>query len=245
MGSNNCPLGTYSNAGKCQYFPVICPANYQWNSNRCVALGAAANCLSQQIFNGTACVDVSCSSGKVWSSTWNQCVCNSSSFWNGFSCVSCPEGQVFSGGSCACPDGFFMVESACYGLKEMYCFYVTNSQWNGTSCLCNPGFTSVGTSCVCYGLVVDNFCNICYNIQYSLYKDGYCVCQTGYYMLQGQCKPFPSNNSNTNAPCQPGTVASNSICIPCSDGCLSCVSQTVCLQCRPEFSYNWVTFSCI
>jgi cysteine-rich repeat protein len=32
--------------------------------------------------------------------------------------------------------------------------------------------------------------------------------------------------------------------VPCSDGCLSCSSQSACLQCRPEFTYNWAALRC-
>ena len=241
--ANNCPTGTYYKDGQCQYFPVICLPNYAWNGTGCLAVGLAASCLNLQVFNGTACVDVNCSQGRVWSATWNQCVCNASSFWNGLSCLDCPSGQIYVSGACACPDGYFMIQSTCYSLKEMYCSYVSNSQWNGTNCVCNPGFTVVGTTCVCYGLLVGSVCNICYNIPNSVAKNGVCVCQVGYYMYQGQCKAYSSNNTATG--CQPGAILANGTCVPCSDGCLSCISQSVCVQCRPEYTYSWATYSCL
>jgi hypothetical protein len=121
----------------------------------------------------------------------------------------------------------------------------------------------VGVNCICYGLVVNGTCNQCYSMAHSQWVNGQCACVSGYYLLLGQCQPYsasaatnitntsaitPSNSTGTTTKiisCQPGTILSKTICIPCSNGCLSCVSQTICTQCSPQFNYNWASYSCL
>jgi hypothetical protein len=145
----SCAQGTYLSGGQCVFFPQLCLPNYSWNGTGCLAVGKAASCSSQQIFNGTACLSVNCSEGRTWSSLYKQCVCNDSSFWNGLGCVGCPSGQIFSGGSCTCPPGYFLVSGLCYSLQQVYCSFVNAASWNSTHCQCVSGFTAVGVSCIC------------------------------------------------------------------------------------------------
>ena len=112
----SCPVGTYLSGGKCLHFPQLCLPNYSWNGTQCLIVGSI-KCLDHQLFNGSVCINVTCSSGRVWSSQLNQCICNISSFWNGVSCISCPAGQVFEEGSCTCPTGYFLVDNLCYSLQ--------------------------------------------------------------------------------------------------------------------------------
>lgn len=96
----------------------------------------------------------------------------------------------------------------------------------------------MGLNCVCNGLVVGNFCDICYNLPHTTWLNGSCHCNDGYYLSAGICLPY-SSNSNTNLICQPGNIYDpiKKLCKLCSNGCLSCLLTGECQQCRPEYNF--------
>ena len=229
-----CQEGTYLSGHKCLPFPLLCLPYYTWNGSHCLPVGSASACPATQLYNGSACLTVTCTSGRVWSSLYSQCICNATSFWNGLGCISCPVGQIYTKGGCNCPVGYFLVDNACFSLQEVYCSYMGYASWNGSHCVCNPGFTAVGTSCLCEGgLITNSQCDPCYKIPHSVLSATtlQCQCLPNFYLSFGQCKPYP--NTPLNTACPPGTLNHSNVCVPCSSGCLSCTSQTVCIQCRP------------
>lgn len=221
--------------GQCTSFPQLCLSNYVWNGSNCLLVGIVSSCTAMQYYNGSACVDASCSNGKVWNISLVQCICPFGTYWNGNTCISCPTGQIYTSNGCSCLTGYFLVDGTCYSLQQIYCQLVPNSQWDGVSCVCNPGFQAIGINCVCNGLIVGSTCNPCFNLPNSQYLNGSCQCLQGFYMLQGQCQIIPNPTNKPLVSCNPGTLpdAAYKLCLPCSDGCLSCITQTVCIQCRP------------
>lgn len=104
----------------------------------------------------------------------------------------------------------------------------------------------MGLNCVCSGLVVGSGCDACYDRPYSQWTRGSCECIQGYFRSEGVCKPLPPPSNAGKIKCNPGTVAepNRGVCLPCPDGCLSCLNSRLCLQCRPEYNYDWSVNLC-
>ena len=107
--TTNCPQGTYLSNNICIPFSQQCLPFYTWNGSSCLLVGISATCGINQYYNGSACINSTCSGGKIWNTTLVQCVCPLNSYWNGASCTSCPLGQTNAGAGCNCQTGYFLV----------------------------------------------------------------------------------------------------------------------------------------
>ena len=176
-----------------------------------------------------------------------KCMCSEGQIWNGQTCNSCPGGKIYMNGKCCCPIGQYWQNNGCTTPGGDQCGTIPNSNWDGTNCVCKPGFEVVGYQCVCNGLDLGDQCDRCYNKPHSFYYNGICKCKTGYYEFNGQCVIVPPNpNPNPPADCNPCTFfePQEKRCVPCADGCLSCETTYECLTCREGFSYNFATKLC-
>ena len=149
QSAGTCPNGTYLNGSSCIPISQLCPTGLVWQNGQCVPTGNT--CPSGTYNNRGTCTPFQpCTSGRIWNSTVSQCVCPSSSFWNGNICVQCLNGQVYEVNSgCNCPQGTFLKDNACVPIPVNQCASVPNSIWNGKSCVCNPGYSVIGMQCVC------------------------------------------------------------------------------------------------
>lgn len=186
----------------------------------------------------------------IWNSTLVQCVCSSNSFWNGNTCIFCTGGMIYNPNGCQCPTGLFYNTTTftCVQSGQIFCQTVSYASWNGTNCVCYPGYTASNNQCICNGLPMSNWCNLCYQKPNSVYSNGICMCISTYYEVNGSCVNIPTVNTTitTTSLCNVGTYWDSQVkqCLTCSDGCLSCVDCYDCLQCELHFTYNSQTSLC-
>jgi hypothetical protein len=226
MASGACPEGTYSNGGECLSLWQLCPAGLVWKNGQCML--QSGGCPSGSYFNGESCIPFQpCTKGRVWNSTVSQCVCPQGTYWNGDMCLQCHSGQSYQINSgCFCPTGTFLSNSSCSAVRVDQCASIGNSIWNGKACVCNSGYTSIGLDCVCQGLAVSpSFCDRCYSKPNSTWIDGICRCNNGLVDISGKCLQPPPPPSSSPI-CNVATYfdAQQKQCLPCSSGCLSCIS---------------------
>ena len=154
---------------------------------------------------------------------------------------------------CECPMGYFWNGNRCVIIGNNQCANIPNSRWNGNQCVCKanfePEYTSQNTfTCVCKGLEIQGFCDLCYWRPFSQYKNGLCQCVDGYYPnAQGYCeKGTPNPNPPTTTNCSVANYFNHQLgkCIRCSPGCLSCTTSYECVQCSPDFNYNPLSELC-
>ena len=157
-----------------------CLPSMHWTNNQCIPIGN--QCPTGTYFNGQTCMPTSaCGNGQIWDQTLSQCICSSSSFWNGQYCVTCDGGQIYEGSGCFCPRGLFWDGLKCSPINVHYCSSIGNSQWINGKCLCKTGFTAEGKTCMCKGLVSNGICDQCYMKPNSEWKYGLCQCISGHY----------------------------------------------------------------
>lgn len=152
-----------------------------------------------------------------------QCVCASRFYQfinsdNSISCVQCgPECQECSG------------PNTCLNCNPSDNRIFGYDSAGHQTCLCAPGYYSVSITgaCVQTGCKADPFCQTC-----DLSR-GISVCI--------QC--LSSTNRILAIPsyaciCADGFYQNNGVCVPCSSGCTTCSSATVCTSCAAYASPN-------
>lgn len=246
--STKCSAGFFWNGQACVQMQQLCPAHSNWVNNRCVPNGN--QCPSGSFYNGAQCMPYQpCTGGRIWSSQLSRCICANSNFWNGNLCVKCGLGQQFSGHyGCFCPVGTFYDGNGCTTPGASNCSAIANSNWNGSHCVCQQGFSAIGYACACQGLAVGNYCDQCFNKPNSQYLFGTCQCNRGYYEHQGACLTIiPNPNPSANISCNVATFFDNQQkrCLPCADGCLSCATCYTCTQCQAEYNFDFTSGLCI
>lgn len=222
--SCSCVAGYYLNDRVCTLCPNGC--------NNCTSATSCSACNSTRNFvlNGSTCV---CATGFFLNTTTNECQTCSSKFpgcikCSGLNfCESCNATANFwaNGSSCRCANGFYLTASnncsTCqdFGSQCLTC--------NPTGCLtCGGDFVVNSTGCL-------RKCNItgcleCYNST---------VCFS--------CGPhFSLSGSKAVCSCNQGFYLSANQCLPCINGCASCVGPTDCSQCLNGWRYNRVTEAC-
>ena len=129
--------------GVCKSISSQCPGDLAWNNTGCYP--TSNTCPTGAYYNGVKCVPYAmCDNGKYWNDTLSQCLCPSNTFYNGERCVMCAPGQQYANGGCFCPDGTFFDGMQCQNSTIDNCISIPNSNWNGTHCICFPGFSSNG-----------------------------------------------------------------------------------------------------
>ena len=146
------------------------------------------NCPSGSYFNGYLCIFYDdCEPNMVWNKTLVKCICVEGTFWNGAKCVTCNSGMTYTADGCVCPSGSVFNGSSCILSNEIGCKSMPDASWNGTHCVCLPGYSAIDGRCVCFGLEMTGWCNRCYQKANSFYKNGICVCLEGFIEQNGQC----------------------------------------------------------
>ena len=181
--SIQCSAGYYYwNGTTCILTSQKCPFGLQWVNNLCIPTNGS--CPNGTYYNGFQCVSYqSCTNNMIWNTTLVQCICPSNSFWNGNTCVLCTGGMIYVDNQCSCPSGtFFNVStSTCVQTGQSFCLTVSYANWNGTHCVCYPGYSVLNNQCICSGLQLTNWCNLCYQKPNSVYANGLCKCLDTYY----------------------------------------------------------------
>lgn len=241
--SSKCSGDTYEFNGQCIPLSTKCPSGLAWNNtNGC--LPTSNTCPTGAYYNGVKCIPYqSCDKGRVWNDTLSQCVCPEGSFSNGQECVRCAPGQLYAVGGCYCPEGTFFDGTKCSPLTVDRCIGIPNSNWNGTHCVCFPGFSTTGNSCYCTGVIMGDYCERCASKPNSVFTNGICQCNNGYVDLNGTC----TLKTQTEVACNVGTYFDTQLqkCLPCSDGCLSCKTCYDCTQCRPDYTLDAKSGLCL
>lgn len=113
QSTSTCPNGTFKSGTQCIPISQQCPQGLIWKNGQCVLVNN--QCPQGTYHNGLTCAPVQpCSNGQVWNSTVLQCTCSPGLFFNGQSCISCPNGQIYQINSgCFCPSGTFFSNGKC------------------------------------------------------------------------------------------------------------------------------------
>lgn len=116
------------------------------------------------------------------------------------------------------------------------------------ACVCDVGYYDSGVGEQCMGC--HSNCVSCVGA-----SDYNCTaCASGYVLIGSYCKYnttclnylYDNNCINTCPTSTYGTSSSGiNICVPCSNGCLTCTSSTYCLSCMPNLTYNQTAHTCI
>lgn len=229
----SCPVGTYSNNGKCEYCSYNCAT----------CLGTSTTCTScpsgKVLFSG-ACYDkcpyvmiggicsFNCARG-LFKTAINQCancssVCSSCE-GNANNCTSCVSGFAVNG-TCQrnCPLNFFARDGLCQAC---------NPECNGCvekcdNCIdCAIGYYKCGSLCV----------KTCYPNQFIDEKSRTCI------TCNAKCKTCSSQQFCTTC-ANPQAVPVNGVCNDCSYPCNTCGSgPSVCTSCVSGF--NLIGSTCI
>ena len=177
-----------------------------------------------------------------------KCCCPDNYIWNGQQCIACTGGRIYQNGRCVCPPGYYWKDDKCFKPGDEKCYNIDNAKWNGTHCVCLPGFSVIGYQCVCKGLDLGDSCDRCFHKPHSYYYYGMCRCKDGYYEINGQCHerdpnpPTPPVTPN----CSLATFFDNQEkkCLPCPQGCLQCKTCYSCEMCQPGFTLDVNTNLC-
>lgn len=241
--STKCTGDSYEFNGSCIALSTKCQSGLAWNAtNGCTP--TSNTCPTGSYFSGVKCIPYqSCESGKVWNDTLSQCICPSGTFSNGETCVRCATGQLYANGGCYCPDGTFFDGTQCSVKTVDKCIGIPSSNWNGTHCVCFPGFSTSGDSCYCNGVIIGDYCERCASKPNSVFTNGICQCNNGYVDLNGVC----TLKTVCDVECNVGTYFDSQLqkCLPCSDGCLSCKTCYDCTQCRPDYNLDAKSGLCL
>ena len=99
--------------------------------------------------------------------------------------------------------------------------------------------------CQCNGVIVANKCNKCAHIENSEWKFGSCRCKPGYNLFGNECLKNHAGNDSPDS-CNVGTFydSQQKRCLSCPQGCLTCENSYECLQCNPDFSYDYNSKLC-
>ena len=210
-----------------------------------------ANCPFGTFKSGQSCQPYNkCSDGQIWNTDMLQCVCPENTGWNGVQCVTCGGGQIWDlYEGCKCGKGYFFKGDKCELADRSRCLNIPNANWNVQEnlCLCDPGFSVVGSQCICKGVPFEHFCDRCAHRPHSEYNFGVCQCVSGYTLYGTECLPNQNNGTDTAANCAVGTFfdSQQRKCLPCPDGCLTCSDCYTCQVCSPDFIYDPVSELCI
>lgn len=140
------------------------------------------------------------------------CICNAGYTKQNGQCISnCPS-PAFpdSYGNCVCPNG---------------------NNWDGFKCappvVCpeRSTFNSATSSCKCINSnenLIGGVCKPCG--ENSVWKQGECVCLTGFFNIGGVCRPCdPRTKYNgTDCICNLGYFGNRDLCTPCDKSCSQC-----------------------
>lgn len=222
--------------------------------------------MSRTLVNNTCvCADGYYASGLTCPACSIECAtCTNSST----TCLSCNPalGTVLSGSSCICPDKYYKNTtilaclpchyscSTCLSSDSILdcrtcdpALYRTLSGPAPSSCLCNVGYFDGGVA----------VCGICHSHCTSCVgsSDYNCTgCVTGYVLIGSYCKYNTTclnylydNQCLNNCPDSTygATTASGNMCLPCSNGCLTCTSSTYCLSCNSTTYFNATDHACM
>ena len=125
---------------------------------------------------------------------------------------------------------------------------IPNAYWDKTQnmCLCDPGFTVNGYSCICKGIPFDHYCDRCAFRPHSEFYYGICQCKKGYTLYGNECLPDLDDGDDNPTQCSVGTYfnTQQKKCLTCPDGCLSCSDSYTCLSCSVHFEYDWQSKLC-
>lgn len=129
---------------------------------------------------------------------------------------------------------------------------ISNAFWSSNKCICRPGFTKKGFQCQCFGVQIGQLCDRCSSKPNSefIHQSNTCQCKKGYTEILGNCLQTNSKlavGSDSSEGCTVSTFfeRNSRMCLPCPDGCLSCLNSYQCLLCRPEFIYVPETEKCV
>lgn len=147
--SSKCTGNSYEFNGTCVELSTKCPSGLNWNASA-GCLPTSNSCPTGSYYNGVKCIPYqSCDKGKVWDDKTSQCICPDNAFFNGVECIKCALGQLYANGGCFCPEGTFFDGVQCATRTVDRCIGISNSNWNGTHCVCFPGYTSANNQCFC------------------------------------------------------------------------------------------------
>ena len=249
-----CSDGYYESTQICYLCDPLCRtcSGIPTNCTSCFSglplVGGTCLCYSHQYMSGTTCYPcdpkckeclgvaafcTECYAAHLTNLTSNDCTCQSGMFKDPSSLVctpchsDCLECTGPTSNECTACDG------------------ALNRFLNGTQCLCNTNFylnTVNGTCVLCH-----SSCSVCsgpsnYNCS---------ACQPNFTLIGSYCKPLVScANYQYEAQCV-DVCPKNSYptalhtCEKCTNGCLFCRSDTVCLECQPGYIFNSATGACI
>lgn len=261
--NNSCflcgPFQTYSKENCVNNF--ACSNHQVWNGSACV-------CSQGYIFVGGFCRP-SCGANAYVNSGNCQCISN-------IGCIpvqTCPLNQILVDNACVCDQGYALISGVCQlvftcppgtlwnsatescvcpsqsqFLKNGVCVDCSaNSLWNGTSCICLPGYYLIGSgcgqcgansawngkSCACNSgfVLVDSICTVCpANSSWDPLKG--CVCNPGYFMLDRTCVGCSDNSvwNGQSCVCLPGFSLVNSGCTRCPPNTVSNGFACICIS---------------
>lgn len=183
-------------------------------------------------------------------------------------------GYVLQNGACIinsyCPPNSYWNQATNQCLCNAFLHYVINgycqscplnSQWNGTLCLCQTGYTMKDNTCVCSPgtYLIGSTCRACdVNAVYIL-SQRTCVCKGGWYGTFDRCSQCPSSCATCSGPgndqcitCPVNSQFSNGFCTSsscpsgyytdgnnncqaCLNNCAVCSNASSCIQCNPGY----------
>ena len=159
-------------------------------------------------------------------------------------CVTCGGGQIWNlYEGCQCPPGKFFQGDKCETVDRQRCTLIPNANWNVglNQCLCDPGFSIVGKSCICRdGVPYEHFCDRCAHRPHSEWRFGVCQCKTGYTLYGTECLPNQNDGLDKASDCTVGTFfdPQQKKCLACPAGCLTCTDCYTCQVCSINYRFD-------
>lgn len=272
-GACQCRPPFYTISGACQK----CEPSKFFNGTYCVT------CFNGVVSdNGAACI---CNNGYYFvqgncqQPSLNQYfngigfVCTVGTFNVSGSCMRPGPNQVFDGTKFVCANGYYLISNVCAvcpagsvfnGVNCVASNCPPNSNIQGSTCVCNPGYltfkTSTGIACqACPPNSQPNpslsgcMCNPSYFVDFSI-SDPKCApcdasCSTCSGSASNQCLSCSNLNSVlTNGACVANrcplgyyfnsTAPPPYVCFPCIDSCSLCTDQGTCSRCSDGYALN-------
>lgn len=153
-----------------------------------------------------------CPANSRYNSTQGTCTCNPNFTLSNGQCVpiiNCPFNSFWNATTqqCQCNvSGQYVIDGFC-----QVC--IPFSSWNGSACVCNPGYTLNNSLCQ----------QPCVN---ATWNGMTCVCWQGYFIIGGTCKQCDVNSyynsTQFTCVCKDGYFGNWSQCSTCDPSCRTC-----------------------
>ena len=200
--------------------------------NRTVSNG---QCVCSPTYYPTSTGCGQCILNSVYNQNVQVCLCITNYILSNGQCVlaiNCPTNSSWNAALLQCVCNFanqYLVNGFCQICQQ-------NSFWNGSACVCNPGFVSSGSSCI----------QTC--ASNSFWNGNTCQCNSGFYIIGGTCQLCDVNSIYSNTQftcvCNNGYFGTWNQCSRCDSSCATCSGPgtSQCLTCPSNL--NLVNGNC-